>query len=653
MSRRPGTCTPWRRCTRRGLASHPELPRAFFTLGPHEHLALGAAVANAHLHDDGVRISPVHRGVDDVDERDAALAQVLDHFLAVGLAVIGDEQGRDHLAAPLLDPRVEPAHHFLSTLLLLRIRRLFFAATAGSEDGEAEQEACDTLHVLWTALYTIRRFGCGTMETFGGDMVRLLIGILVGAGVLAGCGDDDGSGGGTDAGPISMDAGPGHACRSDDDCTPGWTCGAGEMCTCAALVEDCDGRDDDCDGEVDEGRGPAIGCGDREACIDGACACAPESTCDGVCTDTSTNRRHCGACGNACDVTEGCVAGLCCEAQPLPVDVLFVMDNSGSMAEEQLSIAEQLPRMVRALTSGDVDADGVQDFPAAADLHLGVVTTDMGTASFTLPTCDNPMFGEDGVLRTQGDATDPACMATYPSFLEFDPMSGGTAEEAAAAFACVARAGTTGCGFEQQLEAGLKAVVPSTSGITFFADTTGHGDGANAGFVRADSVLAVILVTDEDDCSVSDPDIFNPSSTTYAGNLNLRCADYPEALHPISRYVEGFRALRAEQPERFVFAAITGVPPDLVADAERIDYDAILADERMTAVESSTSPGTLVPSCDVEGRGQAYPPRRIVETVRDLAPASVVQSICQEDFGPAMGAVIEGIAIPLGEACII
>jgi hypothetical protein len=467
--------------------------------------------------------------------------------------------------------------------------------------------------------------------------------------LLFACGDDDGTMGTVDAGPF--DAGAAVMCASDDECLPGWTCNG--RCQCSALVEDCDGRDDDCDGRVDEGRGEAIGCTGREACVDGACACAPENMCDGTCVDTLTNRLHCGGCGNACGVTQGCLAGMCCEAERLPVDVLFVVDNSGSMAEEQVSLAEQLPRMVRALTSGDVDGDGTQDFPAAADLHLGVVTTDMGTAGHELPTCSEPMHGDDGILRTAGDPTDATCMATYPAFVEFDPEAGDTVEQAAADFSCVARAGTAGCGLEQQLEAALKALVPSTSGITFFGDTTGHGDGANAGFLRPDSVLAVILVTDEDDCSALDPELFDPMSTTYVRNLNLRCSMHPEAQHPASRYVDGLRALRPEHPERVVFAAITGVPTDLVADPSSVDYDAILADPRMQNVEDPANPGLLTPSCDIMDRGKAFPPRRIVETAREFGTSAVVQSICQEDFGPAMGAVIEGIAIPLGEGCLL
>ncbi|MBL8937309.1 MAG: hypothetical protein JNM69_22305 [Archangium sp.] len=37
----------------------------------------------------------------------------------------------------------------------------------------------------------------------------------------------------------------------------------------------------------------------------------PCTTCDGVCVDTQNDRRHCGACGNACAAGSACTAGAC------------------------------------------------------------------------------------------------------------------------------------------------------------------------------------------------------------------------------------------------------------------------------------------------------------------------------------------------------
>ena len=334
------------------------------------------------------------------------------------------------------------------------------------------------------------------------------------------------------------------------------------------------------------------------------------------------------------------------------VDLLFMVDNSNSMAEEQTSLAEQFPRLVSALASGDINGDGTQDFPPVRSLRVGVVSSDMGTGGFMVPTCLEPNFGDDGVLRTQGNTSVPGCMAAYPRFLEFSPP--GDAAAFAAEFTCVARMGTGGCGFEQQLEAVLKALTPSTAPIAFNMGTSGHGDGANINFARPDSLLTIIMVTDEEDCSAADPELFNPATSVYSGDLNLRCFQYPEAVHPVERYVDGLLALRTD-PDLLIFAAITGVPPDLVADPSRIDYDAILNDDRMREMVDPTEPTRLNPSCNVPGRGLAFPPRRIVrvaQMIEQRASNGLVQSICQSDFTPALNAILEKLADVLGGACL-
>ena len=245
------------------------------------------------------------------------------------------------------------------------------------------------------------------------------------------------------------------------------------------------------------------------------------------------------------------------------VDLLFVVDNSGSMTEEQASLALELPRLIRVLSTGDIRDDGPtpDDLPPVRNLHVGVVTTDMGVGDFVVPTCTAaPMFGDDGLLRTAGDTALAGCLATYPPFLEYVPgVSVGTPEEFGAGVRCVTSTGTRGCGFEQPLEAALKAITPSTSTLTFVGGTPGHGDVENAGFLRPDSVLAVVLLTDEEDCSIrsGSEDIFNPESAVYLGDINLRCYAYKDAQWPVQRYIDGFKALRPGRENLVVFAAIT------------------------------------------------------------------------------------------------
>jgi len=316
---------------------------------------------------------------------------------------------------------------------------------------------------------------------------------------------------------------------------------------------------------------------------------------------------------------------------PTALDVLFVVDNSGSMTEEQTSLAMQLPRFYAEL--GD----------RYDSVHVGVITSDMGTGGFRVPTCTEPNFGDDGVLRTTGNTAIPGCMATYPSFLRYDSSTSDPA-----AFAtdttCVTVVGTGGCGFEQQLESMLKAVTSSTTGSTgsfdgtFGMGTSGHADGANAGFLRPDADFALVLVTDEEDCSALDPELFNPASSVYSGDLNLRCFSFPGAVQPVERYTDGLLAGR--DPRRLHYLLIAGVLPELTGT----DFDAILADPSMEERIDPDMPSRLFPSCNVAGRGFAFAPRRMVELGRQLdrrgAEASI-QSICQADFTPAFDALLD------------
>lgn len=366
------------------------------------------------------------------------------------------------------------------------------------------------------------------------------------------------------------------------------------------------------------------------------------------------------------------------------VDLLFMIDNSGSMQEEQQSLVAELPRMIQTLTSGDLDGDGEEDFPPVQSLQVGVITSDMGVGESIVPRCSMGL-GDDGRLRTTGsDGCVPSGISSQ-GFLSFDPSGSVTPTAFADAVRCVAIAGIEGCGFEQQLEAVLKAVVPSTSGVSFYSGTLGHGDTNHAGFVRDDALLAMIVVTDEDDCSVANPDLYNPSSTTFSGELNLRCFLHganPEVVHPVNRYVDGLAA--AHDPRLTIFAAITGIPVDiapggscsdgstcprgtacetvggqsycLAPGGSLVNFDAILEHPDMEEMPDPANASVLRPSCIApEGRGKAFPGRRIVQTARGLTAlgaSGVVASICRSDFTGAATGIIQRIADALGNVCL-
>lgn len=379
------------------------------------------------------------------------------------------------------------------------------------------------------------------------------------------------------------------------------------------------------------------------------------------------------------------------------VDILFSVDNSGSMAEEQNSLKEQFPKMITVLTTGMRSANDPNPFPPAKDLHLAVVSSDMGAiGQVNVQGCDMN-GGDDGRLQNIPRGT-IGCQASYPAFLAY--VSGrDTPQQIATDFACIAELGTGGCGYEQQMEAPFKALWPSVyadehgnvvkdNPYTFLGVTPqqmlGRGDQlppeGSKGFVRTDpntgiSLLAVVVVTDEEDCSSKKTDHFrvptgNTDPLAMQGN-QIRCFKNPENLYDVNRYIDGFKKLRPGYEKLVVFAGITGVPPDLVDEKARMNvdftdeasrnmyYDRILGDRRMQETVQGgrvTQNAQMTPSCTRRDRtGQistAYPPRRIVQVVKGFGENGVIQSICQDDFGPAMDAIIEVIARQLGAVCL-
>ena len=244
----------------------------------------------------------------------------------------------------------------------------------------------------------------------------------------------------------------------------------------------------------------------------------------------------------------------------------------------------------------------------------------------------------------------------------------------------------TGCGFEQQLESVLKAVWPGNDQqVLFVADpASGFGMNGNAGpgfangnFIRNDpnegpSLIALVLVTDEEDCSSNRMDHFVPGAATTG--LNTRCffegqRAEPNNLYDIDRYIQTFKALRPGQENLVIFAGIVGVPPALVTPEALLEFDFSNTAEANAffdgllaapAMQETLDPrgnmdpadDNLVPSCDRGMEARAYPPRRIVQVAKGFGGNGVIQSICQEDFRPAINAIIEVIAKQLGTVCL-
>jgi hypothetical protein len=272
----------------------------------------------------------------------------------------------------------------------------------------------------------------------------------------------------------------------------------------------------------------------------------------------------------------------------------------------------------------------------------------MGTGGYTIMTCANPMQGDNGVLQNTGRYT--GCAETYSAtdctraecpwlvHSAAQPNDGSAADPDGVPiwddFGCVATLGTGGCGFEQQLESSLVAL------------TTQLEPGRpNEGFLRSDSLVAIVYVTDEDDCSTGNPEMFNPTRDDL-GPLNVRCALREDMLHPTTRYYDAFVGLRPGNEDLVVVAAITGVP----IDGSWSPGDPIDRLRELRQVNPS-NPNELLPSCET-AMGFAFPPVRVAELVYLFGNNGILESICRSDWTQALTAITRKIQSKLTGACM-
>jgi hypothetical protein len=387
------------------------------------------------------------------------------------------------------------------------------------------------------------------------------------------------------------------------------------------------------------------------------------------------------------------------------VDLLFVIDNSGSMSEEQAKLARTVPSLLGILATGNHSGKRSNpgeptDFVPADSIHIGVISTDMGInlaspvnscgeLSFLATEQDtrrstlrvNKPFGDDGLLLSStavaqsgisaphADASrvvvppEPACaeVELERGYIEYGPDD--LFEDTGFAFSCISKLGRNGCGLEQQLEAMLKALTPTDSSLAFSRDTRGHGSDQNEGFLREDAILAVVHISDEEDCSIPDSSsgMFDGTSMVYPGAINTRCGlpENQSALHPAARYVEGLKALkRARYRDRIIFASIVGAPgsdqtgASVHSGAEELE--ALLARPDMQFATQRNEAGTddvPVPTCkSPNGDGSASPGRRFVEVASAFGDHGLVSSICEESYHGLIGAISERVSRHLG-AC--
>jgi hypothetical protein len=352
------------------------------------------------------------------------------------------------------------------------------------------------------------------------------------------------------------------------------------------------------------------------------------------------------------DVTEVAIRRHGQQVSKIPVnvrrdlDLLFVVDNSSSMEGEQRLLAENFPRFMERLE----EVDG-----GLPDLHLGVISSDLGIPPFELlssepggPRCEG---GGDGGSLLRGPPGADCPLDPGDRFL-VDSISATGRErnypegKLADTFACMAQLGKSGCGFEQHLEAMRRAL-------------DDHPD--NAGFLRASAFLAVVFIADEDDCSPRDPALFDPDRADLGPQQDFRCWEYgvecepdqprvegakascapradAELVEPVDTYVDFLRSLK-QDPGRLVVAGIVGEAGPVVVD-QRGDAD--------------DPEWTLEPSCTTADGGKADPAIRQRAFIDAFPARSTAQTICPADgnLAGALSVIGELVGQVLGSPCI-
>jgi ASPM-SPD-2-Hydin domain-containing protein/HYDIN/CFA65/VesB family protein/flagellar associated PapD-like protein len=155
------------------------------------------------------------------------------------------------------------------------------------------------------------------------------------------------------------------------------------------------------------------------------------------------------------------------------VDVLFVVDDSSSMANNQMNLGMNLPSFLASALALNID------------FHIGVTTTDVCTAIDPMHWCDQA--GEHGRLVGATPIMTPQTASLMSVFQT-----------------TVTGVGTEGSTQERGLEA------------AFLALSDPMINAENAGFLRSDAALAVIAVSDDDD-SRMDGIPGGPSEVTIPG----------------------------------------------------------------------------------------------------------------------------------------
>ena len=338
-------------------------------------------------------------------------------------------------------------------------------------------------------------------------------------------------------------------------------------------------------------------------------------------------------CGSTNDLYQGSISR--------DLDIVFMIDDSSSMAPLQSKLAANFSVFMNVLKAGPLGLPNV---------HIGVVSSSMGAGRN--PAIDHcPPGGDRGVFHTAPLGATCAKGGLEPGQTFISNVNGvaNYTGDIADVFSCIAALGDGGCGFEHQLASVLRAL---------------GADGQppppeNAGFLRKDASLAVILITNEDDCSApSDSALFDSSSALVSDPLgplqSYRCNEFGHTcgghapprtpagptdltgtcasaedgrLLSVADVAAALKGLKSD-PSKVLVAAIAGPPDPYVVDVGPAALPDVsmwpVVDHSCTAKEPD---GSLT---------YGDPAVRIAEWVKAFGRHGLFETICGDTFEHAL-----------------
>jgi len=206
------------------------------------------------------------------------------------------------------------------------------------------------------------------------------------------------------------------------------------------------------------------------------------------------------------------------------IDVLFVIDNSGSMEQEQTNLIANFPTFISVLNNSGLD------------YRVAVTTTGRNYTWKQQTPFGTVTESQDG--GDNGTMLQPAsCNMQQRWITKSDP-------DPTAEFSCVANVGIGGPG---------DAEMPLGAVRDAFEERV--ADGTNAGFHRSDALLGIVMLTDEEDCS------YEQSITL--GTFESLCESKQE---PVANYVQFLDTFTGNRT-RWATAVIAGLGPGQCSSA--------------------------------------------------------------------------------------